>query len=181
MFTVNEKINKLTILKLKSLDSRNRKHYLCRCDCGLEKTIQGSLIKSGNTKSCGCLASESKKKKLLPENKGVINQIILGYKRHAKDRNIEWELSYENVSEIIKKPCHYCGTPPSNNKITKNCNGFKYSGIDRVDSNLKYAPDNVVSCCNQCNKSKMALSKGDFLNWIERVYKYQNAMAAQWG
>lgn len=32
--------------------------WLCRCDCGKEKVLQGKLIKSGNTKSCGCLRDE---------------------------------------------------------------------------------------------------------------------------
>lgn len=32
-----------------------RKRWLCRCDCGAEKLIRESGLKSGNTKSCGCL------------------------------------------------------------------------------------------------------------------------------
>lgn len=29
-------------------------YWDCRCDCGLEKTVQGSNLRSGATKSCGC-------------------------------------------------------------------------------------------------------------------------------
>lgn len=32
--------------------------WLCRCDCGNEKIIYGLSLKSGQTKSCGCLAIE---------------------------------------------------------------------------------------------------------------------------
>jgi len=32
--------------------------YLCRCDCGTEKVIQGNRLRTGNTKSCGCLHRE---------------------------------------------------------------------------------------------------------------------------
>jgi len=32
--------------------------WLCKCDCGIEKIIRGSSLKSGDTKSCGCLAKE---------------------------------------------------------------------------------------------------------------------------
>ena len=35
---------------------------LCRCDCGKEKTVFLSALKSGNTKSCGCLNIESASK-----------------------------------------------------------------------------------------------------------------------
>lgn len=29
--------------------------WLCRCDCGVEKTIYGGSLRNGLTKSCGCL------------------------------------------------------------------------------------------------------------------------------
>ena len=32
--------------------------YLCRCDCGAESTVQARVLKSGRSKSCGCLKSE---------------------------------------------------------------------------------------------------------------------------
>ena len=33
-------------------------YWLCRCDCGVEKTIQVSALRSGGTQSCGCLHRE---------------------------------------------------------------------------------------------------------------------------
>ena len=32
--------------------------WLCRCDCGLENRVTAALLRSGNTKSCGCLVSD---------------------------------------------------------------------------------------------------------------------------
>lgn len=32
--------------------------WLCRCDCGQEKEVAALLLKSGNSKSCGCLQKE---------------------------------------------------------------------------------------------------------------------------
>ncbi len=32
--------------------------YLCRCECGAEKLIRSDSLKSGQTKSCGCLSAE---------------------------------------------------------------------------------------------------------------------------
>lgn len=29
--------------------------WLCRCQCGKETTVDGNLLRSGNTRSCGCL------------------------------------------------------------------------------------------------------------------------------
>lgn len=176
------KINRLTIIKLHHIDKRWRRHYLCRCDCGNEKVIQGSLIISGNTKSCGCLLHEESPHKL-PANGGVINHLILQYKRHAKDRGIHYNLSKEDFTATISEPCHYCGLPPSNNKVTKNCSGFLYSGIDRIDSAKGYEKGNIVPCCAICNRAKRDMPEEEFLRWIERAYKhsFENAMADQWG
>jgi hypothetical protein len=33
--------------------------WLCRCDCGGEKVVIGSSLRSGNTASCGCLVGAS--------------------------------------------------------------------------------------------------------------------------
>lgn len=33
--------------------------WLCQCDCGVQKAVIGSSLKSGNTKSCGCLAADT--------------------------------------------------------------------------------------------------------------------------
>lgn len=47
-------IGKLVFLKpAKSLKRRTR--WLCRCDCGREKTIVTEAVIYGRTKSCGCL------------------------------------------------------------------------------------------------------------------------------
>lgn len=32
--------------------------WLCRCDCGAEVTVRAGNLKSGNTKSCGCLTPD---------------------------------------------------------------------------------------------------------------------------
>lgn len=175
-----DKYGRLTAIKLDHIGEHNRSYFLFECDCGVKKVILGSQVKSGNTKSCGCLSREVKKSKLLPQNKGVINQIILGYKHHAKRRGFTWNLSFDDVSSIIRKPCHYCGKRNSNKKITKNCkDGFLYNGIDRVNSLKNYTIDNVVPCCDYCNKAKGNKTKQEFLSWVKRIYK--NAMAEQWG
>ena len=156
--------------------------YLCRCNCGKEIILKGAAIRNGNTKSCGCLSKEAKQAKRLPNNKGIINQIILQYKRHARDRNLSWNLTYEQVEKIIQEPCFYCGAEKSNHKVTKNCKeGYDHNGIDRIDSSVGYEPNNVVSCCKICNYAKSNLTKEDFINWAIRVAEHSKAMAEQWG
>ncbi len=33
--------------------------WKCHCDCGAEALVEGADLRSGNTKSCGCLMRES--------------------------------------------------------------------------------------------------------------------------
>jgi hypothetical protein len=171
---LGKKYNLLIPTQLSHIGSGYRKYYTCKCDCGNTKVIQGSLLTSGNTKSCGCygrkVASLLTK---LPNNGGVINQILLGYKRHAKDRKLEFILTKEEFTTLINNPCHYCGISSSNTKVTKNCKeGFSYNGIDRVNNIVGYHFTNCVSCCATCNRAKMSMSKEEFLKWISKVFNH---------
>lgn len=169
---LNQKYNYLTVISFSHSDKRNRKWYNVQCDCGNKKVLMGSAMVSNNTKSCGCFQHRYKKEhNLLPDNLGVKRQIILQYKRHAKGRNIEFNLSETKFIELISQPCYYCGLIPSNIKKTKNFKeGFKYSGIDRLNSNEGYNDINCVPCCEKCNKAKLAMNKDEFLDWVKSVY-----------
>lgn len=175
------KYNRLTVIRFTHKDKRFRRYYLFKCDCGVEKIIHGTAVTSGNTKSCGCYGKESRRKELLPDNRGVINQIILQYKRHARNRNIDWHLTYSDVKQIISQPCHYCGAVNSNHKVTKNCmDGFDHNGIDRVDSQNGYFIDNVVPACKTCNYAKSDTDYRDFILWLQKASNHTKAMAEQW-
>lgn len=39
-------------------DGRNKRFWLCLCDCGVEKYIPGNSLNTGRTSSCGCLQAE---------------------------------------------------------------------------------------------------------------------------
>ncbi len=178
---IGQKFNFLTIVSFSHLDKRNRKHYSCLCDCGKRKAIQLSLLKSGNTKSCGCYARKVAQDRKIPNNFAEINQIILGYKRHAKDRKIEFNLSRDDVDKIVRQECHYCGIAAGNLKKTKNCKvGFSHNGIDRIDSSISYCKSNIVACCGQCNIAKGSVNRKEFLQWINKIFYHQEAMADQW-
>jgi hypothetical protein len=168
-----DKINELTVISFHHKDIRHRKYYLFQCTCGKQKVLLGSLVVSGNTKSCGCYRKRYRDKYMLSDNLGIKRQLILQYKRHARNRNFDYDLSEQEFIELITQPCHYCGTVPSNIIKNRHCTeGFKYSGIDRVNSQEGYNKNNCVPCCEKCNKAKMAMSSEEFLNWIKLVYQH---------
>lgn len=53
---IGKKFGRLTILAL--VKSIGGDKYMCICDCGERKLIFGYNLKSGHTKSCGCLKIE---------------------------------------------------------------------------------------------------------------------------
>lgn len=53
---IGEKFGKLLVLSKENSD-RYGFNYKCKCDCGEEKIIRGSKLKSKEIKSCGCLRS----------------------------------------------------------------------------------------------------------------------------
>jgi hypothetical protein len=165
-----DRYGKLVTVKFKYSDSRSRKFWECVCDCGGKVVTHSGLLRSGNTRSCGCLAAETAAKRRKPRNGGEVTAIILGYKRHAIGRGYCWELPREYVADMLVEPCFYCGAPPSNKKVTKNSIApFLYNGIDRVDNNIGYVVLNVVPCCSICNRAKNTLTLSEFQEWMQRV------------
>jgi len=52
----------LVVQALHSKDRKYNKRWVCLCDCGTTKVVLGDKLKSGNTKSCGCLQAEVRAK-----------------------------------------------------------------------------------------------------------------------
>ncbi len=175
---------RLTVIKEHHQDKRWRRHYECRCICGRVKVIQGSLLKSGNTKSCGCMGRETARLRALPHGEAAMRQVMAGYRCKAKKHDIPFLLTSPQFKKIVSQPCFYCGAVDSNvHKSPHGTGDFSYNGIDRIDSQKGYVLSNVISCCKKCNFAKSNLSQGEFIRWIRQAYLYlrNNAMAEQWG
>lgn len=52
---IGKRFGKLLIIKYSGVNKNGKSMWLCRCDCGNKKIILGYRLRSGNTKSCGCL------------------------------------------------------------------------------------------------------------------------------
>lgn len=53
---VGKKFGQLLVLEQ---DQNKKQHWLCKCDCGNIVSVKSDNLKSGNTKSCGCLLLEN--------------------------------------------------------------------------------------------------------------------------
>lgn len=55
------KFGKLTALRRNGTANDGSVKWICKCDCGKIKTVKGSALRSGHTKSCGCSQYKNKK------------------------------------------------------------------------------------------------------------------------
>jgi hypothetical protein len=135
-----QKFGRLTVIE-RLFERRNHDYrsalWLCRCDCGNEVRTYAGYLKSGNTKSCGCLHKEAVTKhgfRHLPEYniwRGMLdrcyNKETAAYPRYG-GRGItvsdEWKESFEAFYRDM-------GTRPSED----------YS-IDRKDNDKGYSKEN---------------------------------------
>lgn len=170
-----KRFGRLAVIGFSRINKGGNACWLCKCDCGNEVVVIGDNLRYGQTKSCGCLKKELNENRTLLEGEAARNIVIREYKANAKKRNHEQALTDEQIIELHKGNCHYCGAPPSNIRFQKYCNGsYIYSGIDRVNSEKGYTVDNVVPCCADCNYAKRALSSDDFLDLIKRIHSHLN-------
>ena len=68
---LGQKFNKLTVLERSpSIHKDHCAYWICKCDCGNIVEVSGTNLRTGNTKSCGCLKSigEQTIQKILQEN-----------------------------------------------------------------------------------------------------------------
>jgi len=54
----NQRFGKLVVVSKHHQDKRQEWFWECKCDCGNTKIVSGYKLRSGNTKSCGCLQKE---------------------------------------------------------------------------------------------------------------------------
>jgi hypothetical protein len=91
------------------------------------------------------------------------------YVWNAKARAISFELTKDQTFCLMKLPCHYCGVEPYAIAGKMNWSQFIYNGLDRVDNTMGYTKENVVPCCEICNRAKKDLTLEQFNAWIGRL------------
>lgn len=161
-------------------DKWKRCVWTWRCDCGaiIDKALYH--VRNGDTGSCGCLrvdVSTNGSHNRKPTGESSFNGLYNSYTCRAKYIGKEWNIDKDLFRILTKSPCHYCGAPPSQEKLSnKASNGaYIYNGLDRVENDRGYDQVNVVPCCGVCNRAKSVMGREEFLLWVMRVCEFQQA------
>lgn len=209
----DERFGKLVVMyPVENFDNNGKKRlgvWHCKCDCGNEKDILGVSLRYGATQSCGCYQRERISqldmslreydtngnivkricqccKRMLPINEYYRNSYTADgysgvckycqahslqgrynvYRKGAKTRNLDFNLTRDEFSLITSQPCHYCG------EYSGIYFDEKYSGVDRIDSSLGYNIDNVVPCCDMCNRMKLDYNLDIWINKMKQILNH---------
>lgn len=73
--------------------------------------------------------------------KGKAIHILSSYKVEDKRKGREYNMTIEDMIEVLKSSCVYCGFPAT--------------GVDRIDNKKGHITGNYVPACKECNVSRM--------------------------
>jgi hypothetical protein len=146
-----KRFGKLTVIRRNgTTPSGNQPLWWCRCDCGVEKNVQGNAMRRGYSSSCGCWRREFSvvtktthgRASKDPRRRSKIYGVWAGMKNRCHNPNQphyqryggrgikvcdEWRTSFEAFYRDM-------GEPPKD--------GQRWT-LDRIDVNGNYEPGNV--------------------------------------
>ena len=123
---IGKKFNRLTVIKfLNKVNSSNSKMYECLCDCGNTTQVSSNALKTGSTKSCGCLKNDtinSLKRDIANQKFGKLTALEPTEKR-SNGGHVIWKcecdcgnITYKNVSYLTSGNTQSCGCLISKNE-----------------------------------------------------------------
>lgn len=113
---IGEKYGRLTVLyRDLGEHTQRRVYWMCQCDCGNTIAVTGKSLKSGNTRSCGCLNDETRSKRIVQYNNENAPSLI------GKTSGYLTVIREATTEEIIGRPQHigywYCECKCGNHHI----------------------------------------------------------------
>lgn len=138
---IGAKFNRLTILGMSTNGSNYAKRVICICDCGNNTTVNLANLKNSNTKSCGCLWSET----IIKTNTfhGMSSTREYSCWEHIKTRcyNTKAECYPDYGGRGIKVCDRWLNSFENFFKDMGNCPSKKHS-VERVENDGDYEPNN---------------------------------------
>lgn len=164
-----------SVVVLNADKSKRRSYFICKCDCGMTKSIYGYHLKRGKIKSCGCKGA-----KAVGKNNPTYNgyEDISGVywskiKEGAKHRGLAFKLTKKYAWDLFieqNRRCALSGVVLKFNSSFHVRDGT--ASLDRIDSSKGYVVGNVQWVHKIVNKLKSNLSDEIVIEWSKIIANY---------
>jgi hypothetical protein len=81
------------------------------------------------------------------------------YYTNAHERGYEFTLTLEQFQELVVQPCYYCNV----------FSPTEANGLDRINNDIGYTPENCKSCCGICNRMKSFYHPVFFVEKVKHI------------
>ena len=171
---IGQRFGRLTVIsQVSSIPVGKRKTllraFLCRCECGSEKTVIGIYLRRGLTKSCGCLKRDYDAR--VSKSHGLTGtpayKMLCNAKTNAKARGVPFDLDISDI--VIPEFCPALGIKLSFESGRLNPNR---ATIDRMDNSKGYVKGNVAIISWRANMLKRDASPDEvekIATWLRRA------------
>lgn len=156
-----QRFGRLTVTGFYGRDSKGRRQWKCKCDCGTEKVVLANKLLTGRIKSCGCIRKELSKERMTRH--GMYGTRLYNIWADMIQRcNNPKNISYKYYGGKGVTVCEEWKDFPIFAKWAL-ANGYNDNlSIDRKNSNGNYEPGNCrwetnfVQCNNKGNNRRIA-------------------------
>lgn len=148
---INKVFGRLKVVGFYGLNKHKHTLWKCKCECGNDLLVDGAMLTSSHTQSCGCFhrqrASEAHKNKkgLRGENNGNWNPNRT-YEQRARERKLPENTIWRN--DVFKRDnytCCCCNDNTGGNLIAHHIESY----VNNVG--LRTDIDNGICLCNNCH------------------------------
>jgi hypothetical protein len=151
-------------------------HWLCKCECGSERTVTGDSLNKGNSKSCGCINRQLGRNH--PSWQGYEDISASFWKQYqwsAAKRNLSFDITMEYLWRLYlkqNKKCALTGLPLTFPKDARDTT--HNASLDRIDPKGGYFEGNVQWVDKRVNFMKITLRNEEFIELCKLVAKNEN-------
>lgn len=158
-------------------NSKMRRYYLAKCDCGQEKIVLGVTL--GKVNSCGCLRKRTGSTNPKWTGHGEISGNFWDYIKIRCDRSwsgrkrktvIPFEIDIKYAWELFLSQNRKCSLT---GLVLKFGRKNKTASLDRIDSSKGYIEGNVQWVHKDINLMKQSFSQETFIEYCRLVTKCQ--------
>lgn len=140
--------------------------WLCKCDCGNEKKILGTTLRTGHGKSCGCYKRDVENGLLWTGHGEIGNWFWNAIKVSAKARHHEFTISIEEGWDLYLSQSRQCALtriPIAFARQHRDRAKDQTASLDRIDSERGYISGNVQWLHKDVNYMKQDFDQSYFM------------------